>query len=584
MADEQTSNHEEPVIRDKRRIDPETGEVRQPAADADGAPAEGAPRRRGRRRRGRMPRHPTLADDEDVLTVDDILNAANAEVQEPSDEHLADLKRVTAEYANYRKRTEANREVERERAVGAAVAVLLPVLDDLDRAEKHGDLEGDAPFATIAAKLRAAVEKLGLTPFGEVGEPFDPQRHEAIFQQPSRRGRGRHRRRRRRDRLHARRHAAPRGEGRREDAAVTHVRPARGIRHRGCRGPAVTDFRQTSDRGGADGQPGLVRQGLLPGARRLQGRERRRAQEDVPQARAQVPPRLEPRRRRRRGEVQGDQRGALGALRPRAAQGVRRDPRHGLRRAVHRARRRRRRRRLRGRLRRHVRRQGGGRQSYTFQQGGDYDDLLGGLFGGGRFGQPSGGYRGFGGPSRGRDVTASTTLDFITATKGEQITLQTADGKPITVRIPAGVADGQKIQLRGKGHPSPDGGESGDLILTVTVRKHPVFERDGLNLRVNVPVTFAEAALGATIQVPTLGGDPVKLRVAPGTPSGRVLRVKGRGVETSKGTGDLLAVVQVAVPVAPVEGGRGEARGVRRRCCPTRTRATSCSRRRRAQR
>ncbi|MFB6611074.1 nucleotide exchange factor GrpE [Agromyces sp. NPDC056379] len=124
-------------------------------------------------------------DDDEVLTVDDILNAANAEVQEPSDEHLADLKRITAEYANYRKRTEANRELERERAVGAAVAVLLPVLDDLDRAEKHGDLEGDAPFATIAAKLRGSVEKLGLTAFGEVGEAFDPQRHEAIFQQPS---------------------------------------------------------------------------------------------------------------------------------------------------------------------------------------------------------------------------------------------------------------------------------------------------------------------------------------------------------------------------------------------------------------
>ncbi len=193
--------------------------------------------------------------------------------------------------------------------------------------------------------------------------------------------------------------------------------------------------------------------------------------------------------------------------------------------------------------------QGGGGQRYTFQQGGaDYDDLLGGLFGGGRFGQPSGGYRGFGGPTKGRDVTASTTLDFVTATKGDQVTLQTSDGKPITVRIPAGVSDGQKIRLRGKGHPSPDGGEAGDLILTVNVRKHPVFERDGLNLRVTVPVTFAEAALGATIQVPTLGGDPVKLKVAPGTPSGRVLRVKGRGVETKKGTGDLLAVVQVAVP------------------------------------
>ena len=191
--------------------------------------------------------------------------------------------------------------------------------------------------------------------------------------------------------------------------------------------------------------------------------------------------------------------------------------------------------------------QGGGSR-YTFQQGGDYDDLLSGLFGGGRFGQPSGGYRGFGGPTKGRDVVASTTLDFVTATKGNQITLQTSDGKPINVRIPAGVADGQKIRLRGKGNPSPDGGEPGDIVLTVNVRKHPVFERDGLNLRVNVPVTFAEAALGATIEVPTLGGKPVKLKVAPGTPSGRVLRVKGRGVETSKGTGDLLAVVQIAVP------------------------------------
>ena len=183
MASDEDRNDEEPVIRDKRRIDPETGEVRQPAADAEGTPAEGAPE--GAVDSADAAASELIDDDDDVLTVDDILNAANAEVREPSDEHLADLKRVTAEYANYRKRTEANREVERERAVGAAVAVLLPVLDDLDRAEKHGDLEGDAPFATIAAKLRAAVEKLGLTPFGEVGEPFDPQRHEAIFQQPS---------------------------------------------------------------------------------------------------------------------------------------------------------------------------------------------------------------------------------------------------------------------------------------------------------------------------------------------------------------------------------------------------------------
>ncbi|MGV9194012.1 DnaJ C-terminal domain-containing protein [Microbacterium sp. MC2] len=185
----------------------------------------------------------------------------------------------------------------------------------------------------------------------------------------------------------------------------------------------------------------------------------------------------------------------------------------------------------------------------------DFDDLFamfgqqgGGRFGSGRFGQPSGGFRGFGGPQRGADVSARTTLDFLTAVRGETISLAGEDGKPFKVKIPAGVADGQKIRLRGRGRPSPDGGEPGDIVVTVTVRPHPVFTRDGLNLRLTVPVTFTEAALGATIEVPTLGGDPVKLRVAPGTPSGRVLRVKGRGVQTAKGTGDLLAEVQVVVP------------------------------------
>lgn len=123
--------------------------------------------------------------EEDELTVQDILDAADLEASDPSDEHLADLKRVTAEYANYRKRTEANREVERERVTGTVVAVLLPVLDDLDRAEKHGDLVADSPFATIAAKLRSTVERLGLTPFGAVGDVFDPTMHEAVFQVPS---------------------------------------------------------------------------------------------------------------------------------------------------------------------------------------------------------------------------------------------------------------------------------------------------------------------------------------------------------------------------------------------------------------
>jgi molecular chaperone DnaJ len=188
--------------------------------------------------------------------------------------------------------------------------------------------------------------------------------------------------------------------------------------------------------------------------------------------------------------------------------------------------------------------QGNQRTAYPSGRGGGFEDIFSGMFGGGggAFG------RGAQGPTRGRDLTASTTLDFFTAISGETIKLQPQGGRSMSVKIPAGVSDGQKIRLKGKGEPSPDGGAPGDLTLTVTVRRHPVFERDGLNLRVDVPVTFTEATLGATIEVPTLGGDPVKLKVAPGTPSGRVLRVKGRGVTTSKGVGDLLATIEVAVP------------------------------------
>ncbi|MDH6423533.1 nucleotide exchange factor GrpE [Aurantimicrobium minutum] len=100
-------------------------------------------------------------------------------------ERLADLQRVTAEYANYRKRTEANREIERERIIGDTVKILLPVLDDIDRAEKHGDLAEGSALAAIAGKLRGVTERLGLVAYGAAGDVFDPNQHEAILQQPS---------------------------------------------------------------------------------------------------------------------------------------------------------------------------------------------------------------------------------------------------------------------------------------------------------------------------------------------------------------------------------------------------------------
>ena len=182
-------------------------------------------------------------------------------------------------------------------------------------------------------------------------------------------------------------------------------------------------------------------------------------------------------------------------------------------------------------------------------QGGGFEDVFSNLFGGGGRGFPGGFGGGFDfGPQPGVDLTARTSLDFIDSIKGATIKLVLQGMEPLNVKIPAGVQDGQKIKLRGKGRPSPSGGPSGDLIVTVRVKPHPVFTRDGANLRVTVPVTFTEAALGANILVPTLGGDPVKLKIHPGIANGRVLRIQGRGVDAGNTRGDLLATIEVAVP------------------------------------
>ena len=121
--------------------------------------------------------------------------------------------------------------------------------------------------------------------------------------------------------------------------------------------------------------------------------------------------------------------------------------------------------------------------------------------------------------------------------------------RTMQVRIPAGVSDGQRIRLRGKGAPGERGGPAGDLYVIVHVDKHPVFGRRGDNLTVTVPVTFTEAALGGEITVPTLGGPPVKLKLPPGTPGGRTMRARGKGTTRKDGTrGDLLVTIEIAVP------------------------------------
>lgn len=155
---------EEPrvVIRDKRRIDPETGEVRQqaaatPAGDAATWSAAQAPKPQD--------------------------SAEIADLRTQVAERTADLQRVTAEYANYRKRVDRDRVAVVEQATASVLAALLPVLDDLDRAAEHGDLTG--PFKAVADQLQAVLSKLGLESFGEAGDPFDPVVHEAVMHSTS---------------------------------------------------------------------------------------------------------------------------------------------------------------------------------------------------------------------------------------------------------------------------------------------------------------------------------------------------------------------------------------------------------------
>ena len=173
--------------------------------------------------------------------------------------------------------------------------------------------------------------------------------------------------------------------------------------------------------------------------------------------------------------------------------------------------------------------------------GGNPQDIFANLFGGAGMRR---------GPRKGQDLQTESTISFREAIFGTTLELKLAvDGKTrqdITARVPAGVKDGVKIRVKGKGAPGEAG--PGDLFILLNVTPHPIFSRNGENITLTVPVTFVEATLGADIKVPTLSGDEVTLRLAPGTPTGRVLRVKGRGVTKGTTTGDLLVTIEVQIP------------------------------------
>ena len=182
-------------------------------------------------------------------------------------------------------------------------------------------------------------------------------------------------------------------------------------------------------------------------------------------------------------------------------------------------------------------------------QGGDFSDIFGGgnpqdifanLFGGG----------GRRGPRKGSDLQTEATITFKESIFGTTLDLKlNTDGngpQSISARVPAGVNDGAKIRVKGKGSKGEAG--PGDLFILLHVKPHAVFSRKGENIALTVPVTFTEATLGGDIKVPTLSGEEVTLRIAPGTSNGRVLRVKGRGITKGTTVGDLLVTIEVQVP------------------------------------
>lgn len=181
-------------------------------------------------------------------------------------------------------------------------------------------------------------------------------------------------------------------------------------------------------------------------------------------------------------------------------------------------------------------------------QGGDFGDIFGGgnpqdifsnLFGGARRG-----------PRKGQDLQTEATITFRESVFGTTLDLRLGmdrgQSQNISARVPTGVSDGAKIRVRGKGSPGEAG--PGDLFILLHVKPHPIFGRKGENLTMTLPVTFVEAALGADIKIPTLSGDDVTVRIAPGTTNGRTLRVKGKGITKGSTTGDLLVTIEVAVP------------------------------------
>ncbi|MEA2935187.1 MAG: hypothetical protein QOD74_1833 [Variibacter sp.] len=185
--------------------------------------------------------------------------------------------------------------------------------------------------------------------------------------------------------------------------------------------------------------------------------------------------------------------------------------------------------------------------------GGHFEDILSSVFGGlggaGRRGSrpASFDFEEMQQPSAGRDVTVEVTITLPEAAAGATRRVQLPTGKEVDVKIPPGLADGKQIRLKNQGFPGVHGGRAGDALVTIRIAPHPLFKVEGTNLRVEVPLTLYEAVLGAQVRVPTLNGS-VDLAVPPGTSSGRAFRLRGKGLPSGSGHGDLFATARIVLP------------------------------------
>jgi len=178
-------------------------------------------------------------------------------------------------------------------------------------------------------------------------------------------------------------------------------------------------------------------------------------------------------------------------------------------------------------------------QARRYGGGDDFDDMFGTMFNEARRRQ---------GPRRGRDRSYTLTTAFLDAVNGATQRLTLPDGRTLDVRIPPGTEEGQTLRLRGKGDPGVQGGPDGDALIEISVAPHPIFNRHGQDIRMELPVTVQEAVLGATVEVPTPGG-PVKMRIPAHADSGTELRLRGRGVPAHGGVeaGALYARLRIVI-------------------------------------